>query len=113
MAQRRGRYKELEQYLTLAIIADAGLFILYWIVAGAGIGWLKVTLAVLCFVISVLVLAVLVLKQEVLRPRSLWMTISAGAIVLVLIFCLILNFPSPNPRDLPAKDPVSSQSQES
>ncbi len=112
MADRRNGYKQLEQYLTLALIADAGLFILYMIVAGSGITWLKIVLAVLCFLISAFVLALLVLKQEVLRPRSLWMTVASGAIVLVLLFSLILNFPSPNPRDLPTEEPAAAQSQE-
>lgn len=106
MAEQRNRYKQLEQYLTIGLIADVGLFILYMIFAGSGIVWLKVFMAVLCFIISAGCIAVLVLSQELLRPRSIWMTVTAGAVVLVLLFSLILNFPSPNPRKLPAPGPV-------
>ncbi len=115
MAQPRNRYRQLEQYMSLALIVDAALFILYMIIAGAGIVWLKVFIAVLCFIISALCLVALFLTQEILRPRSLWMTAAAGAIVLVLIFSLILKYPSPSPRSLPTPGPVqeSSQSAES
>lgn len=106
MAERRNRYRQLEQYMSLALIADAGLFILYMIIAGAGIVWLKVFIAILCFIISALCLVVLFFSQEILRPRSLWMTAAAGAVILVLLFSLILNFPSPNPRKLPTPGPV-------
>ena len=107
MAERRNRYRQLDQYMTMALIADVVLFILYMIFAGNGITWLKVFIAVLCFIISGGAIAVLVMTQEVLRPRSIWMTVTAGAVVLVLLFSLILNFPSPNPRKQPVPGPVS------
>ena len=106
MAERRNRYRQLDQYMTMALIADVVLFILYLIFAGNGITWLKVFIAVLCFIISGGAIAVLVMTQEVLRPRSIWMTVTAGAVVLVLLFSLILNFPSPNPRKQPVPGPV-------
>lgn len=106
MAERRNRYKQLEQYITLALVADVGLFVLYMIFAGSGVTWIKVFLAVLCFVISAACIAVLFFSQELLRARSLWMTVTAGAVVLVLLFSLILNFPSPNPKKQPAPGPV-------
>ena len=106
MAERRNRYRQLDQYMTLALIADAGLFILYMIFAGAGITWLKVFLAILCILISAACLVVLHMTQEMFRARSIWMTLAAGAIVVVLLFSLILRFPSPNPRKQPATGPV-------
>ena len=34
MEKRRNRYKEMERYLTYALLADAGLFVVYLLVAG-------------------------------------------------------------------------------
>ena len=95
MAERRNRYKQLEQYMTLALVADVGLFVLYMIFAGSGVVWLKVFFAILCFLISAGCIAVLFFSQELLRARSMWMTVAAGSIVVVLLLSMILNFPSP------------------
>ena len=97
MAERKISYKQLEFYLTIAVIANAALFFIYMICAGTGVTWAKVLLAILCLVLSVGTLAVLYLKKELLRPRSLWMTLAAGAVLLLLLFSLVLNFPSPRP----------------
>ena len=96
MAQRNNRYKEMEQYMTYALIADAVLFVLYLICAGSGIIWLKVILAILAITLSGLCLACLYLSRELLRQRSLWMTVCAGAVAICILVSLILNFPSPN-----------------
>ena len=106
MAERRNRYRQLEQYMTLALLADVGLFVLYMIFAGSGVVWLKVFFAILCFIISAGCIAVLFFSQELLRARSMWMTVTAAAIVVVLLFSMILNFPSPNPRKQPLPGPV-------
>jgi len=107
MAERRNRYRQLEQYMTLALLADVGLFVLYMIFAGSGVVWLKVFFAILCFIISAGCIAVLFFSQELLRARSMWMTVAAAAIVVVLLFSMILNFPSPNPRKQPLPGPVT------
>ena len=52
MANRPNRYKEMERYLTYALCLDAVLFVLYLIVAGIGIIWLKVILTLLCLALS-------------------------------------------------------------
>ena len=96
MAKRNDRYKEMERYMTYALIADAVLFVLYLICAGSGIVWLKVILAILAILLSGLCLAYLYLSKELLRQRSLWMTACAGAVLVCVVFSLILNFPSPN-----------------
>ena len=36
MEKRRNRYKEMERYLTYALLADAALFVVYLLVAGLG-----------------------------------------------------------------------------
>lgn len=90
------KYQQLQWYLTYGIIAAAGLFALYLVFAGFGIIWLKVVTAILAILISFGCLVILYLRKELLRPRSLWMTTAAVAIIVCLLFSLILNFPSPN-----------------
>lgn len=90
------KYQQLQWYLTYALIAAAGLFALYLVFAGFGIVWLKVITAILAILISFACLAVLYMRKELLRQRSLWMTTAAAAIILCLLFSLVLNFPSPN-----------------
>ena len=95
MAEKKNRYQVMEQYMTYALIADAVLFVLYLLFAGLGIAWLKVTLAVVAIVLSVLILGYLYMTKELLKPRSLWMSVAAAAVAVCLLFSLILNFPSP------------------
>lgn len=97
MANRPMRYRELERYLSYALIADVILFVLYLVCAGTGVIWLKVVLAVMAFLISGAVLALLYLRNELLRRRSLWISAGALAILICLLFSLLLNYPSPNP----------------
>ena len=97
MARRNNRYKKLEQNLTYAIGADFLLFIIYLIAAGNGVIWLKVLSTLFAFVISLGVLGILYLSQELLRRRSLWMTAAAASIFVCILFSLILNFPAPAP----------------
>ena len=95
MAQKPNRYKIMERYMTYALILNTVLFILYMIVAGNGIIWLKVILTLLCLAISGALLWFLYATKELLRQRSLWITTGAAAIALCLFISLILNFPSP------------------
>lgn len=97
MASKRNQYKQLEQYLTIALIVNLLLFIGFLVSAGNGIIWLKVILAILTLFLSGLCLYVLYASRELLRPRSLWMTVAAGATVICLLMSLLLNFPSPKP----------------
>ena len=83
MAERKFSYKQLEFYLTIAVIANTALFFIYMICAGTGVTWAKVFLAVLCLILSVGMLALLYIKKELLRPRSLWITLAAGAVLLL------------------------------
>jgi len=99
--QNQNRYKQMQKYISLGLLADLVLFVIYLIVAGNGIVWLKIILAVLVLAISVACLGLLYMTKELLRRRSLWMTAAAGGIALCLLFSLILNYPSPNPRKLP------------
>jgi hypothetical protein len=97
MAERKLRFKVIEKYLTIAILADTLFFILYLIFAGSGKTGAKVAFVILCLLVSLAVLAFLYIRKELFRGRSLWMTLAAAAIVLLVLLSLILNFPSPKP----------------
>lgn len=108
MANTPSRYKQMEQYMCCALLADLLIFIFYLIAAGNGIIGLKVILAILTILLSGLCLAFLYKSKELFNQRSLWMSFSAGAILICLLFSLILNFPSPNPYKQAEKDKISS-----
>lgn len=108
MANSSGRYKQMEQYMCFALLADLLIFVFYLIAAGNGIIWLKVILAIITILLSGLCLAFLYMSKELLNQRSLWMSVSAGAILICLLFSLILNFPSPNPYKQAEKNNISS-----
>ena len=91
MAQPRNRYKEMERYMTYALIADAVLFVLYLICAGSGIIWLKVILAILAIALSGLCLFFLYSTRELLRQRSLWMSACAAAVLICTLACFSLK----------------------
>ncbi len=105
MANNRIPFRQMQQYMTYTVLADAGLFILFLLFAGLGVGWLKVILAILTIGISLLFLGYLFITQELLRPRSLWMSTAAAGILLCVIFALLLNYPSPDPL----KDAASAE----
>lgn len=104
MAVRKNTYKDLQQILSLALIGAFVLFIFYLIASGNEIIWLKAVLSVLIFLICLASLAFLFITQELLRPRSMWMTLAAGGITICLLFSLIFHFPCPNPRNYVAPD---------
>ena len=94
MATRK-RYKDMERILTLILIGDAAVFLLYMIVAGLGIGWLKVITTILNLVASVGCLGLLYITGEVKKARSRWLVLGFAAIVVCLLVSLLLNYPSP------------------
>jgi len=97
MANKRNRYKQMELYMTGALVIDALLFLIYLIGAGNGVVWLKAVSAILIIGLSALCLVFLYISRELLRQRSLWMSTAAAALLLCTIFSLLLNYPSPNP----------------
>ena len=94
MAERRNRYRQFESNITLSLIGDLALFLLYMLFASMGIIWLKVILAIFCGILSLGVLGILYLNQELTKPRSLWMTVGAASIAACLLVSLLLNYPS-------------------
>lgn len=95
MENKRARYKKMEIVMTAVLCLDAAIFIAYLIWAGMGFIGLKVTAAILCFLISGVSLYFLYMTKELLRKRSLWMSLAAGCIILCVLFSLVLNFPAP------------------
>lgn len=110
MEKKRNHYKALEQKLTIALIADAVIFFLFLLSSGLGIIWLKVITIILSILVSGLSLGLLFLSGELLRQRSLWMSVGFAAVLICLIFSLILNYPSPNKNkpNLPAGNAVGA-----
>ena len=96
MANRR-RYKDVERVLTQILLGELAVFLLYLIFAGVGVVALKVITAILIILVSGLCLAFLVMCGEVKKRRSLWLVMGFGAIALVLLVSLLLNYPSPDP----------------
>ena len=107
MTTKRNRYKEMERYMTYALIGDAAVFALYLLFAGLGVVWLKVILAIIAIGTAGLGLAYLYLTQELLRKRSLWMTAGAAAVIICILVSLIANYPSPDPLKHTSKETAS------
>ncbi len=88
------RFKQMERVMTAVLIAATVLFIIYLIAAGNGIIWLKVLMAIITILVCGLCLTYLYMTKLLLRPKTMWMTTAAGAILICLLFSLILNFPA-------------------
>lgn len=95
MGRKISRYKKMEKMITAALCVEAIAFIAYLIFAGSGQIALKIITMLVCFAISGGVLYFLYMTRELLRKRSLWMTLAAACILLCVIVSLILNFPAP------------------
>ena len=108
MSNNRERYRQMEKYMTIALLADAVLFTLFLLFAGLGIVWLKVLTAAIAIVLSLLCLAYLFITKELAKRRSLWMSVSAGAVLVCIIASLILNYPSVSPLKDKEKETAGS-----
>ena len=95
MAKGKSRYKQMETMMTAILCLDAVIFITYLIFAGLGMIGLKALTAVLCLLISGAALYFLFMTRELLRRRSIWMTLAAACIIICILFSLVLNFPAP------------------
>lgn len=95
MGKNNTRYTQMQQYMTYAILANVGLFVLYLIFAGFGVIWMKAIMAILSILLSLACLGFLYLCQELMRRRSQWMSMSAAALLVCTLVSLILNYPSP------------------
>lgn len=97
MSRRNNRYKQMELRMSFVLLAELILFIIFLFAAGFGVIWLKVITSIITILTSVLCLGFLFLSQELLRRRSLWMTVAAAAFLLCTVCSLIFGFPSPAP----------------
>ena len=91
----RRSYKQLEFELMIAVGIDCALFVLFLIVSGVGIGWLKVILALAGMALSLLGVGFLVLIGEHKRRRSLWILCAFGSIAACLLVSLLTGVPGP------------------
>lgn len=101
---KRNRYKEMERYMTYVLLGEAAAFVLYLLFAGLGIGWLKVTLAIIAILVAGLCLAYLYMTGELLRKRSLWMSVGFASVTLCLLVSLLLSYPGPGKSAAEAPD---------
>lgn len=92
--QKKG-FRALEQMLSVGIGIQLALYVLYLIVAGCGIVWLKVILGLLTMAAGVLGCGFLVLIGEHKRPRSRWLLAAFGSMAVCTLVSLIFNYPSP------------------
>lgn len=95
MSRRNTRYKKMERMVTAALCLDLAIFLAYLIFAGNGMIALKAISSVLSILISGAILYFLYMTRELLRRRSLWMTLGAACILLCTLVSLVLNFPAP------------------
>lgn len=92
---KRPRYADLEHAMTVLLFACLADFILFLIFAGLGVIWLKVITAIFSILMPFLCLVYLYMAKEILRQRSLWMTMGFVGIFLCTVVSLIANYPSP------------------
>ncbi len=90
---KNNRYKDFEQLMTAALLAGVVIFVLYMIVAGVGIVWLKILLAIIDLLLCIAGLAFLYMSRELTRQRSLWMSCGFFALFVCLLVSLILQYP--------------------
>lgn len=104
----RNRYRLLELTACAVIAVAIIFFIVFLIASGSNTLWLKILSLTVCILVCGLSLTYLYLSKELMRPRSLWMSLSFISILVCILFSLMLNFPSPNPlAQLKETTPVS------
>ena len=87
------RYQEFEMLMATALISAAVIFVLYLLIASAGIVWLKWVLAILDIALCAGGFGILLHSGELLRPRSLWLSCGFFAVLACLLVSLNLNYP--------------------
>ena len=95
MEQKNTRYKDLELFLTILVIAMLALFIFYLVMAAGGKTVLQIIAAVMVGSIAAFGLWLLFKSKELLRQRSIWITLSFLCCALVTIVSLLAGYPGP------------------
>ena len=93
MAKRNNRYRQFDFIMTRVVLADVFIFLLYLLCAACGIGFLKGLTAFVAIVGSGLCVGYLYLTREMLKKRSLWMTLSFASIALLTVVSLFCKVP--------------------
>ena len=92
---KRMRYKTIEKYLTITLLAETAVFALFLLFSGMGIVALKLITAVLVIGASGLSLVYLYMIGETKKRRSRWLVLGFACLLLVLFVSLILRYPAP------------------
>lgn len=99
MAQNKRRkknsFRRFEDLMTKVILGTLVLFLLMLTASAIGIGWLKWLLAVTIILVSAMGAALLVLKQEHRRRRSLWMLASFAGFLACTLVSVLAGYPAP------------------
>ena len=95
MEQKNNRFKDLEQFLSVLIIAMLAIFVFYLGMAGSGRTVLMIIAAVMIGAIAAFGLWLLIKSKELLRQRSIWMSLSFICCVIVTIVSLLAGYPGP------------------
>ena len=93
--RKRNTFRKFENLMTKVILGITVLFLLLLTASAIGIGWLKWLLAITILVVSAMGTALLVLKQEHRRRRSLWMLASFVGFLACTLVSLIAGYPAP------------------
>ena len=92
---KRMRYKTIEKYLTITLLAETVVFALFLLFSGMGIVALKLITAILVIGASGLSLVYLYMIGETKKRRSRWLVLGFACLLLCLFVSLILNYPAP------------------
>lgn len=95
MEQSKKQFKDLEMFLTVLIAVMLVLFVLYLIMAGSGQTVLKIICAILIFCINSFGIWLLHRTHELLRQRSVWMSLSFACCVICTLVSLLAAYPGP------------------
>ena len=93
--RKRNAFRKFENLMTKVILGITVLFLLLLTASAIGIGWLKWLLAITIILVSALGIALLVLKQEHRRRRSLWMLAAFVGFLVCTLVSLIAGYPAP------------------
>lgn len=95
MENGQNRYRDLEKFLTVLVLAMLGLFIFFLVMSANGSVVGKVIAAVAIFAVALFGLWVLRQNRELFRQRSIWMTLSFLGALLCTLVSLLAGYPAP------------------
>ena len=95
MAERQNGYRQFERFLTILLALTGAMFVLFLFTSGLGLVVLKCILALIVAALAGIGLFLLYRTKELLCSRSLYLTLSYSALILLTIVSLICNYPAP------------------